>query len=170
MESWTAWDRLRFWWRANNQYGVHSPFLYAFLTKSLYRKPRYAGPQYWQLTKKCIDHFGPQQLWVHGSPQELPEQSLDFREVNLSRNPLTESPSPFLLLLLRGDFDLETLNFNDWPENCMVIIANIREEKQRQLWEEMKQIDSFRMTAEFSRTGWLVIRPGQQKEHFSLRF
>lgn len=170
MAKWTAWDRLKFWLRANNQYGVHSPFLYAFLTKSLYRKPRYTGPQYWQLTKKCIDHFEPQELLICGSLQALPEQSLPFREVTPSEQAIAHSPSPFLLLVLQADFDLERVNVNNWSENSMVVLANIREEKQKQLWEKMKKIDRFRMTAEFSRTGWLAIRPGQQKEHFSLRF
>lgn len=153
--------------QARNQYGVHSPFLYAYLTRCLYRKPTFKGPQFWKILKKSLPYFENPPLWLLGSSLELPDESLPFTELIPGLKP--EAPRAYILLITNTEPDVQRLLELPLPENTIWIWSSLRNSNQKEIFQEFQRRKEFQLSLEFSHTGLLFIRSGQQKEHFRLR-
>ena len=161
-------QRFTFFLEARNQYGVHSPFVYKYLTQCLYRKPAFSGPQYWRILKKSLPYFQHPPLWVLGKSIPFPENSLGAEILPVGTFP---NPSgPYFLLITSNETRLEDLKNFPLSENCIWVFPNIRDPQAAAIWNPLKNGEVFQLALEFSQCGLLVVRPGQQKEHFKLRF
>ena len=55
-------NRMLFWSRANNRHGIHSPFVYNFLDRSLYRSEDRGAPPAERLLLAAIRHYKPARM------------------------------------------------------------------------------------------------------------
>lgn len=77
---------LKFWLKSSNQHGLHSPFVYNYLTRGLYETSKKSNNKQLDWILKSIQYFKPKNVFVCGSLEE--DLSL-FR--SLFTNSLTEA-------------------------------------------------------------------------------
>ncbi|MEN1784855.1 MAG: hypothetical protein AAGF77_06900 [Bacteroidota bacterium] len=152
--------------KSTNEHGVHSPFVFDYLTKCLYAKPKKSSNKLENLILKSVDYFSFQQVTVKGN--------LKLEDTIATLLPKTSSQ------LLRQDLFLFT---NDAFENAtdsllqphlhnesMLIFDGIRTSRESFLnWQRFKAHPQLTVTIDFYRFGIAFLRREQQKEHFILR-
>jgi len=117
---------LNFWWKSSNQHGVHSPFVYNYLTKGLYevKNPTKNKRTNWIL--KSIFYFKPQKIYIQPVgflkqikvenellTNEIEKAELlffsDFNSINL-KDFISQIHSDQLLFICLEKYDVTLLN------------------------------------------------------------
>lgn len=70
---------LKFWWKSSNQHGLHSPFVYNYLTKGLYEAEVMSNNESLNWILKSIKYFKPNKIHVVGD--ELNCNLIEFKEL-----------------------------------------------------------------------------------------
>ncbi len=157
--------RIKFLLSATNQHGVHSPFVYNFVTKGLYRKGNKTFSASENVLLKSISYFSYRKIGMITESNEL----------KIRLNSIFEN-----LEFTRLPFDLIYVNSNSKPfkhinkdyihNETLVIIDGIYQSKERVLmWNELKKQDYISVTIDTYHCGILFFRREQAKEHFKIR-
>lgn len=162
-----AFDYLRFWFKATNQHGIHSPFVYRFVTKGLYSKHKYSRSNSLNTFFKCIDYFKPNSLGFEKGNEligcKVKEQfpSLSFE-------------GPFAMKYYGG---LETESqisamehyAKQHPEG-IIFIDNVRKQSDsKEIWNKLILADFVIVSVDLYFGGLLFFHKTQAKEHFKIR-
>ncbi len=155
-----------FWLKSSNQHGVHSPFVYQWVTKCLYAKPKLGANKTQNLVLQSIAYFGFTNLKIIGNTVLLGQIK---KEVPWSS--FTIKPLDFLFL-----------EHPDWEEissklhgaglhnNTMIVINNIHANtKNEALWQHLLGKTVFTVSIDLFHCGVLFLRKEQEKEHFTIR-
>lgn len=158
---------LKFWFKATNQHGIHSPFIYRFVTKGLYIKHKYCRPKSLNIFFKCINYFKP--------------NSMGFEEGNeLLRNKVkNEFPS----LSFKEPFDIkyygglvtesQILTMADYAKQQpkgIIYICDIRKNRSsKELWNKLIVTDFVMVSVDIYFGGLLFFHKTQAREHFRIR-
>lgn len=159
---------LRFLFSATNQHGVHSPFVYAFITRCLYMPTPHKGNSCERLILKMIPYFGiervktctpdvgPRVLIAKTYPDiafDNPPYDLIYTEAG---NDPTRQPE---------DLDREQVH-----ENSIIVIRGIHKNRQAATrWEGLLQSGRFAVSIDLFHCGILFSRTGQAAQHFKIR-
>ena len=158
---------LKFWFKATNQHGIHSPFIYRFVTKGLYIKHKYCRSKSLNIFFKCINYFKP--------------KSLGFEEGNeLLRNKVKDE---FPSLSFKDPFDIKyywTLvtesqilameNYAKQQPKGIIYISDIRKNKtSKELWDKLLLADFVTVSVDMYFGGLLFFHKTQAREHFKIR-
>ncbi len=162
-------DYLNFLLRATNQHGVHSPFVYAFVTKCLYRK------SHAKRTTKSLDVFLKSKAYFKAESIKLYTESTGLKEELKKEfvfNP--NQKQPFDLVYIDRSSQhliLEFLRKNDnWHNNSMVLLDGIYSTKESQhLWKKVKALPITSVTVDLFYCGVLFFRKEQVPQHFKIR-
>jgi hypothetical protein len=157
--------RIKFLLSATNQHGVHSPFVYNFITKGLYRK----GTKTFSVTEnvfiKCISYFSCQKIGIIKGSNELKEQ-LDSVFKNLEYDSLPYD-------IMYTDVKNEPANNIDSKyrhnETILIITGIYASKESLTLWKEIKKREEVRVTIDVFHCGLVFFRREQVKEHFKIR-
>lgn len=159
---------VRFLLVATNQHGVHSPFIYAYVTKCLYAKSRFKGSKAIDILLKSIDYFKVKKVWLPQEEKNIEEIiSKQFSRVHLGPDGmqiiyLSVIDPEVIAQLLRKDSGVE----ND----TLLLIGAIHEnEYASQIWEQVKKNEKVRVTVDMFFCGAVFFRREQVKEHFKIR-
>lgn len=158
---------LRFLLRSSNQHGVHSPFVYKFVTRCLYTKSNYKGSRCIRVLLKSIAYFKAQNVSIPPHFKQLREQVKNSFP-NLDLTPQTadiiymDSPSMNLFLSI--------LKKEGYHNDTMVLINNIHQNKANtREWVTIKDHMAITVSVDLFYCGALFFRKEQAKEHFKIR-
>ena len=158
---------LKFWFKATNRHGIHSPFIYRFVTKGLYIKHKFCRSKSLNIFFKCINYFKP--------------NSIGFEEENefLKNKVKNEFPS----LSFKAPYDIkyyETLvtesqisamaNYGEQQPKGIIYISDIRKNKSsKELWNKLVLADFVMVSVDMYFGGLLFFHKTQAREHFRIR-
>ncbi len=143
----------QFLFRSSNQHGVHSPFVFNYLTKGLYRPYRNTYSRKKHFIEQTIQYFQPDNI-------------VDFRTEKT-----TDLPETIDLVIIRSN-QLETsdfLNFIDSFHNDTTGIIDCRNLAEKRLAEKLLQHPKITVVLHFYWYIVFFVRKEQQKELFFLR-
>lgn len=156
---------LQFLLKSTNEHGVHSPFVFNFVTKCLYNKKTYHKDKSINVLLKSIEYFNVQ----HAIIEDLEIKKLvkeNFPRVQFGQQMLdifflkSLSPSEFNTLLNEGRLH------ND----SMLMIDNIYGDKKKlEEWNHLIARPEITVSMDLYHCGVLFIRREQVKEHFTIR-
>ncbi|WKB81478.1 hypothetical protein QYR09_00195 [Cellulophaga lytica] len=149
---------LGFLLKATNQHGVHSPFIYNYVTKCLYKKEKLHRNKSFNVVLKSISYFNVKTAFV--TNKELKKHiksNINYTNTNVDFGYLNTP-------------DLTVFKSVNYHNNTMVFINNIYKNKQtEQIWEQIKMLDFVTVTVDVFYGAAVFFRKEQAKEHFKIR-
>ncbi|MGX1929477.1 hypothetical protein [Flagellimonas sp. 2504JD4-2] len=157
---------IKFLLKSTNQHGVHSPFVFSFVTKCLYSKKRWDHRKSINVLLKSIDYFGFGNVKL-GQPSSL-KQTLhqSFPQLTFTSDKMD--------LLYMTEFDEkqlhQLLSKQILHNDSMIFIDGIYSNQEKEhLWKNLIQIPHVTVSIDMFYCGALFIRKEQVKEHFTIR-
>jgi len=156
---------LKFLAKSTNQHGVHSPFVFKYVTQCLYSKKRLHKNKSINVLLKTISYFNFDSVSVNNkSIRELVKQN--FPEVQFDKNTVDllfineMSASSFEKILSEGKLHNDSLILID------SIYANQQNLEQ---WKQLIALPKITVSIDMYYCGLISIRREQVKEHFRIR-
>ena len=156
---------LQFLLKSTSEHGVHSPFVFNYVTKCLYHKKKYHKDKSVNVLLKSIDYF----KFQHAIVEDLEIKNLvkeNFPRVQFGQQMLdiffleSLSPSEFNTLLDEGRLHNDSL----------LIIDNIYGDKKKlEKWNYLIAQPEITVSMDLYHCGIFFIRREQVKEHFIIR-
>lgn len=160
---------LKFLFRSTNQHGVHSPFVYDFVTRCLYTKPSLSKEKSIDVLLKTIAYFGISKLKIHENWNIIKQQIQEsFPSAQFDSPPfdliyMEEINQKFLLDYAIGQ---TKKTHND----TVIFIDNIHgTARSSARWNDLIGQREFTATLDLFHCGLLFYRKEQVKEHFRIR-
>lgn len=157
-------SRIKFLLSSTNQHGVHSPFVFNFVTKGLYKKSIITNEidKYLELnslSKKekkilsnIITYFNVKEFYFNNKSQ------------------ISTLNNNFKLVYFRNLTEEEIINSNLLNENIILIFHHIyKNKKSLKLWSDFLKKQSNIVSIDIYYFSLLFYRPQQAKEHFKIR-
>ncbi len=149
---------------STNQHGVHSPFVYALVTKCLYKKKKYTRDKSLNTVLKLLDYFNSTTVCFkdrNNALEELMQQK--FPEISSD-----ESSRDFIYLDHLSEKNLEFLKKVDGLKNDTIIFVNAIH-KNYNHWNKLIALKKVTVSIDTFYCGMLFFRREQAKEHFKIR-
>ncbi|MGB5361591.1 MAG: hypothetical protein WBN27_16775 [Eudoraea sp.] len=158
---------LKFWFKATNQHGIHSPFIYRFVTNGLYIKHKYCRSKSLNIFLKCINYFKPKSVGFEDGNELLKKKvkdefpSLSFKE-------------PFEIkyygALVTESQILAMANYAKQQPKGIIYIGDIRKNTYTiELWDKLILSDFVTVSVDMYFGGLLFFHKTQAREHFKIR-
>lgn len=153
---------------ATNQHGVHSPFVYDYVTKCLYSKRRYSKKKSTTIFMKSIAYFKVQTLLLPSETKDLENMMVRiFPELQLGKSPYDMIYSN---ASNQNNIEITIIAAEKTHDNTVVFVENIHKTKATELvWEQLKNNDKITITIDLFYCGVVFFRKEQAKEHFKIR-
>jgi hypothetical protein len=156
---------IKFLLTATNQHGVHSPFIYGFVTKGLYRKGNKDLSVTENVLAKSISYFSHKNIGLVNDSNELKIK------LNTIFEELDYGSFPFDIIYADGvSKPFKTIGKQYIHNESMLIIEGIHAtKKSRTMWHALKEQEHVRVTLDLYHCGIVFFRKEQAKEHFKIR-
>ena len=158
---------LKFFFTSTNQHGVHSPFIYDFVTKCLYKKSKFKGVKTIRTLLKSIAYFKAKKVHITSKNMCVQSQVTNiFPQIELDNHPcdIMYMDWPNAELFQSGIAD------NLFHNNTMILVKNIYQNKENSdIWELIKANEKVSVSVDMFLCGVLFLRKEQVKEHFKIR-
>ncbi|WP_326407831.1 hypothetical protein [Flagellimonas halotolerans] len=156
---------LKFLVKSTNQHGVHSPFVFSYVTQCLYSKKRLHKNKSINVLLKTIAYFNFDSISVNNrSFRELVKQN--FPEVQFDKNTVD-------LLFMN---ELSTSSFEKLRSegklhnNSLILVDSIYVSHQNlEQWNQLIALPGITVSIDMYYCGLISIRREQVKEHFTIR-
>ncbi len=161
------WTYLRFLVHSTNQHGVHSPFVYQYLTNSLYKRTRHKGSRVMNVLLKSIQYFNLQSIILRTDAKDLENQLFKvYPDLTLKRSPAD--------LIYIGKNQLLEITAGWLHDQChegsMVLLEDIHgNRKTSAMWDSLCQNSWATVSIDFYFGGIIFLRAHQVKQHFRIR-
>ncbi|NVJ88900.1 MAG: hypothetical protein HWD82_05625 [Flavobacteriaceae bacterium] len=157
-------SRIKFLFQATNKHGVHSPFVYDFVTKGLYKKPN---------TKIDLNKYDALQD-LSKKEQNVLSKVLNYFSVSdiifnieIKTNTLSKNYNLLFINNLNNFKDLFSLDVKKYQ---FIIIRGIYNNKNStNIWYKILENYQNIVTVNLFYFGLIFYRPQQAKEHFKIR-
>nr|WP_297309409.1 hypothetical protein [uncultured Flavobacterium sp.] len=150
---------LKFWLKSSNQHGLHSPFVYNYLTKGLYEVEQISENKKFNWVFKTIKYFQPSKIYVESN---LQSNFIDFKD---------------LFVASKKDADLlfvQNLNINqiehiieEMGSKQLLFICN--EKYDSSIQKRLRENDKITLVVDFFVGSLISKRTEQLKQNFFLR-
>ena len=155
---------IKFLFSATNQHGVHSPFVYAYVTKCLYKRRQIKLPITLKILVKSLDYFKYHSLCILGNDEKI-EETIKQYCPNIS---FTKNDTDVLFGSI-SDLNIG-LEVNNLPNDSMLVLDGIHKNPNNlESWEKLKALEHVRVTVDLFYCGVIFFRKEQAKEHFKIR-
>lgn len=156
---------LSFIFSSTNQHGVHSPFVYDYVTNCLYKKSRLRLSITQKILVKSISYFDYKTIRLLTGSKSL-EQSIkkNFPAVTVV---ISKADVVFgsIQSLQSDQIDVHLLE-----NGTMLLVDRIHKNKNNfEQWERLKNHKNVRVTLDLFYCGVIFFRKEQAKEHFKIR-
>lgn len=150
---------------STNQHGVHSPFVYDYVTKCLYIKSKHKASKSENVVIKSIPYFKIDAFKVFSSDTQI--ENLIQKTLGLKATII----APFDLMYFDNpSVDLISIYQEQFHNDSMLLLANIHSNKKKSaIWETLKENQEVTVTIDMFHCGALFFRKEQAKEHFKIR-
>ncbi|WP_340074204.1 hypothetical protein [Leptobacterium sp. I13] len=182
---WKLRSRLLFLWKSTNRHGVHSPFVYEFITKCLYQKLKKenlhaikkhckknncANLKKITLLYQIVHHFEVRNILDLNSSDHL--LTLSLKEVTISKKNKNLKNSLFDLIIV--DYQtfpekLEELYHYMHNDTIILFDAPYTSPNTYNKWKQIVKKSTITVSVDLFYLGLLFIRTEQVKEHFIIR-
>ncbi|HEA20598.1 hypothetical protein LCGC14_1810160 [marine sediment metagenome] len=159
---------IQFLLSATNQHGVHSPFIYTYVTQCLYVRKTYVRKKSENILLKSIGYFEAKRVWIPSVNNGL-QESIQ-REFPM----VTFDHGPYDILYL--DLHEAVKLLNDTSEehkvhnDTVLLIYTVRDKPSLvSLWEKIKNHHEVRVTVDLFYCAGVFFRKEQAKQHFKIR-
>lgn len=155
---------IKFLLSATNQHGVHSPFVYAFVTKCVYNKKGYSKQTSLNLFLKSLEYFNIKNVNISDVDQKVRLQiSHSFPHIKLD----SSSNNFWYISCLKEERLSKLMQQAQFQNDSIVFIDGIFKDKKA--WESLIVSDKIRVSINFFYGGILFFRKEQVKEDFKIR-
>jgi len=150
---------------ATNQHGVHSPFVYNYLTKCLYTKAKHKASKSENVVLKSIPYFSIEKFGIIAKDLRIEDRIL--KEFGLKA---LQEDSLDLIYIDNPKEDILAIHKNQIHNDSMIFVKNIHRTKDNtSTWEALKRNEIVTVSIDMFYCGILFIRKEQAKEHFKIR-
>lgn len=156
---------LKFLAKSTNQHGVHSPFVFKYVTQCLYSKKRLHKNKSINVLLKTISYFNFDGVSVNNkSIRELVKQN--FPEVQFDKNTVDLL---FINELSAYSFE-KILSEGKLHNDSLILIDSIYANQQNlEQWNQLIALPKITVSIDMYYCGLISIRREQVKEHFRIR-
>ena len=156
---------LKFLVKSTNAHGVHSPFVFKYVTQCLYSKKKWDDNKTINVLLKSIDYFSARN--VHISKPDIQRLvGAEFSNIHFEGTLLD------ILYVDRMDAVefMKLLSFGKFHNDSMVLVDSIYENPRKQKdWKKLITSKEITVSLDMYHCGALFIRREQVKEHFTIR-
>lgn len=156
---------LSFYFQATNQHGVHSPFIYDYVTKCLYKKSNLRLPVSLKILVKSLHYF---ECTTVGLIHEKTNTAEKIKNVcpDISFT-LTKSDALYSAI---EHLEFEDIKPSQLHNDTVLVVNNIhRSATNFKNWEALKELPQVRVTLDLFYCGVVFFRKEQVTEHFKIR-
>ncbi|WP_282161441.1 hypothetical protein [Ulvibacterium marinum] len=159
---------LKFLITSRNQHGVHSPFVYNFITRSIYTKTRYKGNKVLDVLLKSVDYFKAKVIL-------LPKEDIALKDlIQKNSSKVAFQGKPYDIIYLEHPNEVSCHEYspseNRIHNDSMLLINSIHKNKKMEThWENIKKWEHVTVTLDFFYCGAVFFRKEQAEEHFKIR-
>ena len=150
---------LKFWIKSSNQHGLHSPFVYNYLTKGLYETKQISKNKQLNWILKTINYFKPDFVYVFDSlkPELVKLECVIFDSISNAD------------LIFIKDYSLDKVNaiVDELKSEQLLFICN--SEYDANFQNELRQNDKIVLVVDFYVGSLISKRTEQLKQNFFLR-
>ncbi len=159
-------EYLKFLSSSTNQHGVHSPFVYNYVTKCLYARSPHKSTKTMAVLLKSMAYFKVRTIELSPSKEsarDIIQREFPEIQINMERN-----DAAYLDI---SDFEsglsFESLNIHNHSIGFVDSIYRNRQHKN--VWDEVKKSPHITVTVDLFHCGIVFFRKEQAKEHFKIR-
>ena len=150
--------------RSKNQHGIHSPFVFDFVTKGLYQKQK--NQKKLELNTSDLDFSKSEEKLLHKILYYFKLED-EFNQ-NINSTKTLDKNYKVLYYNDLNNFKIDLLNRNPFVE--MLIIRRIHQSKESEKkWQEIIKMEDATVTMDLFYFGLVFFRKEQRKEHFIIR-
>lgn len=157
--------RIKHLLKATNQHGVHSPFVYAYVTQCLYAKPTFEGSKTIGVLLKSIAFFNIKTIDLITGNKNIERRIREEFDLEVGQKRCYD-------LIYADEVSKVDLNAckNKTHNDGMLLIENIHATKDTTvLWNSLKENTMVTVSIDLFHCGLLFFRKEQAKEHFKIR-
>ena len=159
---------MNFLWHSKNEHGVHSPFIFKYVTQCLYGKENHSSHKVKNVVLKSLAYFQCQSITI--VPADLGFES-QAKEIFPSLS--IEGLSAELIYISDCNEELlQTHLYNNKSigNHTVVILGKIYQSRESALlWKNLKEYNKVRVTVDMYYCAALFFRKEQVEEHFKIR-
>ena len=168
-------ETIVFYFKSTNEHGVHSPFVFDFLTKCLYQKNNKQkelikegnlNSKTTQAIFRILNYFKPQTICYVG--HELMNQNILFENINVIKHENLEQNIKVDAIIISKAIDFEEFeNFSKEIHNdsfCLMLPSS------KILWNSIKNHKKVTVTIDCNHFMLVFFRKEQPKQNFLIRF
>ena len=165
-------QRIRFLLQATNQHGVHSPFVYAYITKCIYAKPDYHEEKSLNILLKSLAYFQIRRIGLPSKPSAMAE--ITAEKIKCIRPNILVNQPPYDAMLTSCSEGLTLLETASEEyhihKNSMIFVEDMYQSPEsRAAWEKLKEHPKVRVSIDFFYCAVVFFRKEQAREHFKIR-
>lgn len=156
---------INFLWKSTNEHGVHSPFVFSFVTQCLYGKKQFSKQKTLNVLLKSIEYFKFKKIHVPNSDVKKQVKSAFHDTVFDS----------FILDIFYGAqidkaYFKRILSEGRLHNDSMVLVDGIHDTPEAwHTWKDLIELPEITVSIDMFYCGALFIRREQVKEHFTIR-
>lgn len=164
---------LLFCLKATNQHGVHSPFIFSFVTQCLYNKHLVAPADFPQTTSlttkqytlllKSIRYFQPKHVFTD---EPLLQEAMTA-SANLNT---TLQQTLYDYLFINGDYASYEPFLGNMHNDSVLVINGLQQKSRYALWQQLTQNTQVTAFVDVYTQGFVFIRKEQLRQGFMIRY
>lgn len=164
---------LLFCLKATNQHGVHSPFIFSFVTRCLYNKHLVAPTDFPQTTSltakqytlllKSIRYFQPKHVFTD---EPLLQEAITA-STNLNT---TLQQTSYDYLFINGNYASYEPFLGNMHNDSVLVINGLQQKNRYALWQQLTQNPQVTAFVDVYTQGFVFIRREQPQQGFMIRY